>query len=206
MTSHPRLLIISSPSGAGKTTLARRLLSEFPDYEVSISNTTRKPRPGEEDGREYYFVSDEEFDRMLAWEMFVEWARVHTSRYGTTRREMIRIWAHGRNILFDIDWQGTETIRAQYDKAVTVFILPPSMEELARRLRGRKTDDEAEIKVRLSNAARELEHYDLYDHMIVNDDLEAAFTDLAAIVRGESPPRTPPTLVDVDRLIAEVIS
>lgn len=205
MSANPRLLIISSPSGAGKTTLARMLLREFPRYEVSISYTTRKPRTSEVHGREYYFVTDEEFDRMLAWDQFVECAQVHTSRYGTRHDELIRIWAAGRDILFDIDWQGTEKISARYDKAATVFILPPSMEELGRRLRGRKTDDEAEIKVRLGNAARELEHYALYDHMIVNDDLDAAFADLAAIVRGEEPPRPSPTLMDVDRLIAEVI-
>ena len=200
----PRLLIISSPSGAGKTTLARRIMAKIPEYEVSVSHTTRKPRPGEEDGREYYFVSRAEFDRMVAWSSFVEWADVHTSRYGTSQQELIRIWAARRYPLFDIDWQGTQRVLRRYDKALSVFILPPTMDELAKRLRGRKTDDDAEIRVRLGNAARELTHYDLYDHLVVNDDVDAAFEDLLAIVEGRPTPRPAPSYLDVRRLIDEV--
>ena len=198
-----QILIISSPSGAGKTTLARRLVARSRELEVAVSHTTRKPRAGEKHGREYYFVSNPEFDSMLETRRFIEWAGVHTSRYGTHRHELTRIFAAERSVLLDIDWQGTEQVQWAYPKAVSVFILPPTMAELARRLRGRKTDDEAEIKVRLANAREELVHYDLYDHLIVNDDLDAASDDLAAIAAGEVAPRPPATHADVERLLAE---
>jgi len=205
MRKTPMMLIISSPSGAGKTTLARRLMEERPGFEVSISHTTRKPRKGEKHGREYYFVDDDNFDTMLDTHRFLEWAQVHTSRYGTSRDELVRIFAAGHNVLLDIDWQGTKQVQWFYPKATTVFILPPSMDALAKRLRGRKTDDEAEIKVRLENSRKELDHYDLYDHLIVNDDLDAAVADLSAIVATGAAVRPAPSLAEVEQLLSEVV-
>jgi guanylate kinase len=206
MSSLPKMLILSSPSGAGKTTLARLLRERFPICQVSISHTTRKPRLGEEDGREYHFINDAQFDEMVTAGEFAEWAPVHTSRYGTSKAEVARILGQGNSILFDIDWQGTEQLLATYSAAVGVFVLPPSMDELARRLRGRKTDDEAEIRVRLANAREELRHFNLYHHLIRNDDLDAAFADLAAVALGQTPPRALPTVQDVNQLIEEVVS
>lgn len=206
MRTTPKMLIISSPSGAGKTTLARKLMAKRPEFEISISHTTRKPRTGERHGREYYFVDDPGFDTMLDTHRFLEWAPVHTSRYGTSKDELVRIFASANNVLLDIDWQGTRQVQWFYPKATSVFILPPSMGELAKRLRGRKTDDEAEITVRLENARKELDHYDLYDHLIVNDDLDAAFADLDAIATSAEPPRPRPALQDVERLLSEVVA
>jgi guanylate kinase len=199
------MLILSSPSGAGKTTLARMLRERCPQYEISISHTTRQPRPGEEHGREYYFVSDEQFSQMVSEEAFAEWAAVHTSRYGTSKAEIKRILSQRASILFDIDWQGTEQLLRVYPGAVGIFILPPSMAELARRLRGRKTDDEAEIQVRLGNARTELGHYALYNHLVFNDELDAAFADIESILHSGAAVRSAPTLNDVRRLIQEEV-
>ena len=207
MRKTPAILIISSPSGAGKTTLCRMLTERNPgEFEISTSHTTRKARGNEEHGREYYFVGNDVFDSMLDTHQFLECADVHTARYGTAKTELTRIFALGQDALLDIDWQGTEQVQWAYPKARSVFILPPSMAELAKRLRGRKTDDEGEIRVRLGNAKRELEHYDLYDYLIVNDDLEAAFADLDAIAHGQEPNRPQASLGDVDRLQDEVVS
>jgi len=201
-----RMLILSSPSGAGKTTLANMLRARFPDFEVSISHTTRKPRPGEENGREYHFVDESTFDAMVENDEFAEWAHVHTSRYGTSKTEVERILGRDKRILFDIDWQGTEQLLHVYSDAMAVFVLPPSMTELARRLRGRKTDDESEIRVRLSNAREELRHYTLYQHLVRNDDLDAAYADLEALVLGQVPLRPSPQSSDVVSLIEEVVT
>ncbi len=205
MSHRPQILILSSPSGAGKTTLAARLRQRRPHYEVSISHTTRKPRGDEEHGREYYFVDDARFDTMLETHRFVEHARVHKNRYGTAKSELTRIFASGNSVLLDIDYQGTKQVQWTYPKARSVFILPPSMTELASRLRGRKTDDEKDIRVRLGNARKELENYDLYDYLIVNDDLDAALADLDAVAKGGAPIRPQPTLVDIERLLAEEV-
>ena len=200
------MLILSSPSGAGKTTLARKLRERFPAFEVSISHTTRKPRPGEVDGREYHFVDLDRFQSMVEQDAFAEYADVHTSRYGTSKAEVARILGNDKRILFDIDWQGTEQLLKAYPDAMAVFVLPPSMTELAKRLRGRKSDDESEIQVRLSNAREELKHYTLYQHLICNDDLDAAFADLEALVQGQSAARALPTSEDVLQLIEEIVS
>jgi len=204
MRTRSQLLIISSPSGAGKTTLCRRLTAEFPRFQLSVSHTTRRPRAGETHGREYYFVDDPTFDAMVDTHQFVEWAQVHQNRYGTARNEIVRIFAADRSVLFDIDWQGTEQVLQRYPKATSVFILPPSMEELARRLRSRATETEESIAVRLRNAARELEHYHLYSHLIINDDLDAAYADLVAVANGQPRSRPAPGLAEVDALLSEV--
>ncbi len=180
------LLIISSPSGAGKTTLARDLLEQFPDLMFSVSHSTRKPRAGERDGVDYHFVQRDAFLTLVEKNAFAEWAEVHGNLYGTSLEEIDRCRRTGkRGILFDIDYQGARQIRARRPDAVSVFVLPPSMSELRRRLQTRSTDDEATIEKRFHNAKREIEHYGFFDYLIVNDDLEQARQRLRSVVRAE---------------------
>ena len=181
------LLIISSPSGAGKTTLCNRLRKEFPDLSFSVSHTTRKPRPNEQDGREYHFVDVTEFRKLAASGAFAEWAEVHGNLYGTSLREIQRAReANASGVLFDIDFQGARQIRAKVPEAVAVFVLPPSLDELERRLRGRGTDDEATVQKRLAKAQKEIENYALFDYLVVNDDLDRAYDRLRGVVLAES--------------------
>jgi guanylate kinase len=175
------LLVISSPSGAGKTTLAH-LLAEQQKLEFSVSYTTRAPRAGERDGVDYKFVTEDEFSRMIDHNEFAEWAVVHGSRYGTAVHTVTRALEDGKDYLFDIDWQGGAQIRRQWpEESVLVFILPPSMAELERRLRRRATDAPEAIERRLVTATRELEHFAEYDFLVVNDNLETALKELSSI-------------------------
>lgn len=175
------LLVISSPSGAGKTTLAH-LLAEHERLEFSVSYTTRAPRPGEREGVDYKFVTEDEFSRMIERGEFAEWAVVHGSRYGTAVHTVNRALEDGKDYLFDIDYQGGAQIRRQWpEESVLVFILPPSMAELERRLRRRATDAPDAIERRLAMAMRELEHFGEYDYLVVNDNLETALKELASI-------------------------
>lgn len=178
-------LIVTSPSGAGKTTLVRRLLASQSDLALSVTYTTRAPRPGEEDGRDYHFVDRARFDVMIADGVFAEWAEVHGNRYGTSLTRVEEARRTHRGLVFVIDHQGARQIKARLPDAVGVFIVPPSLAVLEARLRHRATDDEATIRRRLANATGELMHYGLFDHLVVNDDLDAATADLAAIVRAE---------------------
>jgi guanylate kinase len=181
---HPRrgiLLVISSPSGAGKTTLARAV-AESQRLEFSVSYTTRAARPGERDGVDYKYVTDEEFSRMVDGHEFAEWAVVHGQRYGTAIHTVNRALEDGRDYLFDIDYQGGAQIRRQWPgESVLVFILPPSMAELERRLRRRATDSHEAIDRRLAMAKRELEHFAEYDYLVVNDNLDTALNQLSSI-------------------------
>jgi len=180
------MLVISSPSGAGKTSLSRRLAAENPELTLSVSATTRRPRPGEAEGREYRFIDRAVFDRMVAEDAFLEWADVHEHRYGTPRAPVLDALAAGRDVLFDIDWQGAATVSAaQPDEVVRVFILPPSMADLARRLHARAQDSEAVIQRRLARAHGEIEHWGEYDYVIVNDDFDIAYAKLEHIYRAE---------------------
>jgi guanylate kinase len=180
------LLIISSPSGAGKTTLTRDLLEYFPSLMFSVSNTTRRPRPNEVDGRDYHFTDAAAFARMVQAGAFAEWAEVHGNLYGTALSEITRCHELGkRGVLFDIDYQGARQIKARRPDAVGVFILPPSMDALKHRLRTRAADDDSTIERRFGNAKREIEHYGLFDYMIVNDELEQAKQRLRSIVLAE---------------------
>lgn len=178
------LVVISSPSGAGKTTLAR-MLADSQKLVFSVSYTTRAPRQGERDGVDYKFVTDDEFARMVENQEFAEWATVHGNHYGTAIHTVNRALEDGTDYLFDIDWQGGRQIRKQWpSQSVLVFILPPSMAELERRLRRRATDSPEAIQRRLAIAKRELEHYGDYDYLVVNDNLDRAHHQLNAIVEA----------------------
>ena len=180
------LLVISSPSGAGKTSLSRKLVEAEPDLTLSISVTTRLPREGELDGREYHFTSAADFDAMIAAGDFLEWAEVHEHRYGTPRAAVEALLAEGRDVLFDIDWQGAEQIReAMRDDLVGVFILPPSMDVLASRLKGRASDAADVIERRLGRAKGEIAKWDQYDYVIVNGEFDRAYAELVHIYHAE---------------------
>ncbi|HLV21977.1 MAG TPA: guanylate kinase [Polyangiaceae bacterium] len=201
MSSEPILLIVSSPSGAGKTTLARQFLERVPDTRFSVSHTTRKPRAGEQDGREYHFVGRETFEKLIELDEFLEWAEVHGNLYGTSRREIHRTDGT-QGILFDIDHQGARQIKSTHPDAVAVFILPPSMEVLERRLRGRASEDEATVQRRFAVARAEIEHYGLFDYVMVNDDLDSAVVQLVSIYRAEGARRRR-AAHKAERLLAE---
>jgi guanylate kinase len=180
------LLIISSPSGAGKTTLTHRLLQEFPELRFSVSHTTRRPRANEVDGQDYHFVTEETFRRVLNEDGFAEWAEVHGNLYGTSVEEIDRARQAGKaGLLFDVDYQGARQIKEKFPHAVGVFILPPSMKELRRRLDGRGSDSAAARERRFNKAREEIEHYPFFDYMIVNDDLQQALGQLRGIVLAE---------------------
>lgn len=176
------LFVVSAPSGAGKTTLCDRLATELPNLAFSVSHTTRGPRAGEENGREYHFVTDEAFDGMVKDGAFVEWAEVHGNRYGTSRAELERLFSEGKDVILDIDTQGAMQIQDSGMHGTFVFILPPSMSVLEQRLRGRDTDDDSVIKRRLANAVGEIKLFKRYDYVIVNDVLDEAFDRLRMVV------------------------
>jgi guanylate kinase len=178
-------LIVTSPSGAGKTTLVRRLLARHPELAQSVSVTTRAPRAGEEDGRDYHFVSRATFDEMVARGAFAEWAEVHGQRYGTSLEKVAEVRPRVKGMVFVIDQQGARQFKARVPEAVGVFVLPPSLDVLERRLRGRGTDNEESVARRLRDARVELTHYGLFDYVVVNDDLDAASAELEAVVVAE---------------------
>lgn len=181
------LLVVSSPSGAGKTTLCRRLRDEFPQIQFSVSYTTRSPRPGELHGREYFFVDRDDFTAMIARDEFAEYALVHGNNYGTSAALVRDALASGTDLLFDIDFQGGRQLRRSFPTdVVLVFILPPSLGELQRRLEARNTDAPEVIERRLRVARDELSHYGEYDYVIVNDDLDRAYAALRAIYIAET--------------------
>src|SRR6201996_2416787 len=195
MPSHnPRrglLLVISSPSGAGKTSLSRRLVADHADLQLSVSATTRPPRPGEEDGREYHFVSRERFEAMVADKAFLEHAEVHEHRYGSPRAPIMAALERGEDVLFDIDWQGAMSIAAEAPgDVVRVFILPPSMADLSRRLHARAQDAEDVIQRRLGRASGEIRMWGEYDYVILNQDIDVAYAELAHIYHAERLKRT----------------
>ena len=180
------LFILSSPSGAGKTTISRMLLADDPGLALSVSATTRPMRPGEVDGRDYHFVDVPRFKQMVADGEFLEWAHVFGHRYGTPRAPVDEKLALGCDVLFDIDWQGAQQL---YQEAgpdvVRVFILPPTMAELERRLRARGTDSDDVIAARMERAANEISHWDGYDYVLINDNVERCFDEVKAILRAE---------------------
>ena len=177
-----RLHVMSAPSGAGKTSLVKALLAARPQLAVSVSTTTRTRRPNEVDGRDYYFVSNEEFDRRVAAGAFLEHARVFDNQYGTSREQVAAKLAAGHNVLLEIDWQGARQIRARAPDCVSIFILPPSRAALEERLRARKTDSDAVIARRLADAAHDMSHCLEFDYAVVNDRFEQAVAELLTII------------------------
>jgi guanylate kinase len=180
------LLVLSSPSGAGKTTIARRLLDAEPDLSMSVSVTTRKPRPGEIDGRDYFFIDDPAFKHMAESNELLEWARVFDNFYGTPRAPVEAALNNGQDVLFDIDWQGAQQLseKMKHD-VVRVFILPPSAASLEQRLRARAQDPEEVLRKRMDAAASEISHWPEYDYVIVNCDLPTSMEGLTAILAAE---------------------
>lgn len=176
------ILILSAPSGAGKTSLCRELFKAFPDMKESVSYTTRSPRAGEVDGEAYYFVSRETFDQMVTDDAFAEWAEVHGNRYGTALSTLEAARKNGVDLVLDIDIQGARKLKEQFEGGVYVFIMPPSMEELRRRLECRSSDAQEVIERRIVRAADEIRESSWYDYIIFNDNFEVACRELAAIV------------------------
>jgi len=179
------LFVITAPSGAGKTSLIKALLEDEPGLKRSTSYTTRRPRPGEQDGREYHFVDEPAFLAMQGRGEFLESAHVHGNRYGTSKQTIRDVLEKGQDLILEIDWQGARQVRALYPGCVGIFILPPSMAELERRLRGRGQDAESVIQQRLANAQAEIGHAEEFKYAIINKDFNTARQELARIVRRE---------------------
>ncbi|OTA15575.1 guanylate kinase [Xenorhabdus vietnamensis] len=181
------LYIVSAPSGAGKSSLIQALLKTQPlyDTQVSVSHTTRQARPGENHGEHYFFVTVDEFQNMISHDEFLEYACVFGNYYGTSRKVIEDTLASGIDVFLDIDWQGTQQIRQKMPAARSIFILPPSREELLRRLQGRGQDSKEVIAKRMAQAVAEMEHYNEYDYVIINDDFNTALADLQSIIRSE---------------------
>jgi guanylate kinase len=178
-------LVISAPSGTGKTTLIRKLMESEPRLVFSVSTTTRHMRKGEIEGKSYYFIDDETFKEMAKKEEFVEWAKVYDHSYGTSKKEIDRIRAEGNIPIFDVDVQGAKNLRLSLHDSVLVFIMPPSVSALVDRLTKRNTESKKELSLRLSKAIGEMREYEHYDYIVINDRIEDAVCDLKAIIRSE---------------------
>jgi guanylate kinase len=203
-TRRGRLFVIAAPSGAGKTSLVHALMEREPGLRFSISYTTRKQRPNEAHGRDYYFVSKDDFERMAAAGAFLEHARVFDNCYGTARQQVEEALAAGQDLILEIDWQGAGQIRRAMPECIPVFILPPSRAELERRLRGRGTDAEEVIRRRLDDAAADMTHWREFDYVVVNDDFDVALQALQEIVEGRDPPNSRRERAGLAELAAEL--
>ena len=179
------MLVLSSPSGAGKTTLSRKLLAADPNIELSISVTTRRQRPGETDGRDYHFIDPARFEAMVEKGELLEWAQVFGHRYGTPRAPVEAALMRGRDVMFDIDWQGTQQLEKAGRDLVSVFVLPPSIPDLERRLRTRAQDSDEVIHARMAKAADEMSHWAEYDYVVINTDIDHAFVQVQSILAAE---------------------
>jgi guanylate kinase len=181
----PILFVVSAPSGTGKTTLVNRLVETVPGLLRSVSHTTRGPRPGEVHGKDYYFVSESEFQEMVRSGRFLEWKEVHGNKYGTSMDNLVQADRNGSDLVLVIDVQGAREVAGRGNRVCTVFLLPPSLEELKRRMGIRQTESEEEVESRIEAACREIAESEWYQHRVVNDDLETALSQLREIVRGE---------------------
>ena len=180
------MLVLSSPSGAGKTTLSRKLLDDDGDVSLSVSVTTRPPRRGEVDGRDYHFIDEARFQDMVRRSELLEWAKVFDYHYGTPKRPVDEVLAQGRDVLFDIDWQGTQQLREKAaGDLVSIFVLPPSIPDLEQRLRTRAQDSDDVIHTRMAKAADEMSHWAEYDYVVINKDIEDAFAEVQTILKAE---------------------
>lgn len=197
MSKKGTLIILSAPSGAGKSTLISLLKRDFPHLEFSISYTTRKPRPGEINGRDYFFVSEDDFLQLKEKNFFAEWAKVHNHYYGTPKEQILKNLKQGKDIIFDIDVQGAKQIKANLNQGLFIFIFPPSLTELKKRLQKRGADDEETIKLRLKNASLEIKEANFFDYWIINDKLEKAYCELKSILIAEKlRPEYRPNLIE----------
>jgi len=185
VSAQNRLFVIAAPSGAGKTSLVRALMEREPQLRFSISYTTRAQRPGEQDGRHYFFVTAGVFREMIEADAFLEHAQVFDNYYGTSRAQVESLLAEGHGVVLEIDWQGARQVRAAMPESAGIFILPPSHAELERRLRGRGTDSEAVIRRRLADAGADMSHWNEFQYVVVNDDFATALQALSDIVRGQ---------------------
>lgn len=185
------MFVLSSPSGAGKTTLSRLLMENDDNLVMSVSSTTRTKRPGEEHGKDYYFVDEKEFEEKIETKFFYEWAEVFGNFYGTPRKKVEQSLEAGKDVLFDIDWQGTRRLTSKArDDIVSIFILPPSMAELKSRLLSRAQDSDEVIARRMARASDEISHWDEYDYVIINDDIDASLSKILGLLRSERLKRT----------------
>lgn len=178
------LIIISAPSGVGKTTILKRIISEVPGCAFSVSHTTRPRREQEVHGRDYYFVSDDEFDELVLKDSFIEWAFVHNYKYGTSKSEVERLLDSGANILFEVDYQGGISLMRHFPDSVSIFLLPPSYEEIEKRLLRRGTDSHESIRLRVENAQKELTYAREYSYLILNDEVDRAVADVKSVIRA----------------------
>ena len=201
-----RLFVIAAPSGAGKTSLVRALMQREPGLSFSISYTTRSQRPNEVHGRDYFFVSRDEFDRMAQARQFLEQATVFGNSYGTARAQVEQSLASGQDLILEIDWQGAQQIRAALPECCSIFILPPSRAELERRLRGRGTDTEEVIIRRLGEAADDMAHWREFDYVVVNDVFDRALDELSEIVQGRDPPEARRDRAGLEGLAAGLVA
>jgi guanylate kinase len=199
------MFVISSPSGAGKTTLSRRLIADVPGVKLSVSATTRPVRPGESDGVDYHFVTQDKFQNMIAGDQFLEWAKVFKNFYGTPKSEVEDRLAEGVDVVFDVDWQGARALKTiRPGDVVSVFILPPSLTTLKQRLEGRPGADEKTVQSRLDGAGQDILRWGEYDYAIVNDNLDAAFLELKSILFVERNRRARASLgIMVDKLLKD---
>jgi len=205
MPAEGRLFVVAAPSGAGKTSLVRALMEREPRLRFSVSYTTRKPRPTEKDGKDYHFVSPQQFDAMVEGNEFLEHARVHDNQYGTGVRIVEESLARGEWLLLEIDWQGARQVRARLPSACSIFILPPNRSALEERLRSRSTDSDSVIQRRLADAAEDLAHWSEFDYVVVNDRFDRAVNDLQAIV-GERGAEFAASRPEVARFAAGLLS
>lgn len=176
------LFVVSAPSGTGKTTIIKKVLKKIPDLYFSVSHTTREKRKGEKEGRDYYFVDEKTFKKMIKRGQMLEWAKVHKNYYGTSKREIFSKIEKGKDVLLDIDTQGSFQVKKKCPSSIHIFIMPPSYEELEKRLRGRGDLEESSIKIRLNNAKKEVKRWTKYDYIIVNDDLKKAVNFMINII------------------------
>ncbi|MFP4083813.1 MAG: guanylate kinase [Desulfonatronovibrio sp.] len=179
------LLTISAPSGTGKSTLIKMLTREYPEFGFSISYTTRAPRPGEKNGKDYFFIDAQEFTSLIKQNFFAEWAKVHGNYYGTPRKQVLQAINSGQSLIFDIDVQGASQLKKNLNTGLFVFIFPPSLKILENRLRQRGSEDAETIRQRISNAAQEIRQSSLFDFWIINDDLDTACNELKTLIRAE---------------------